>query len=121
MSPVHLARLESAMRVVTEFFTAAKIGDATRMARLMGDDCVVETGGPAPGGARLTGPEAAADYLEALTAGSDPGCIELEEAFGFSNRCVVRWRRGGADPTRGVDLFTVRDGSIREILSYVKA
>ena len=49
-----------------------------------------------------------------------------QEIFGLGERCVMRWRYSWVDTAgerghvRGVDIFRVRNGAIREKLSYVK-
>ena len=51
---------------------------------------------------------------------------EVEEAFGLGFRCVLRWKDSWVDrdgermQERGVDIFDVRNGSIKEQLSYMK-
>ncbi len=52
--------------------------------------------------------------------------IEIEEIFGLSFRCIMRWRYewvdavGQKNHVRGVDIFKLKDGLINEKLSYVK-
>ena len=48
--------------------------------------------------------------------------IEVEEVSGIGLRCILRWKCTGLgeDAARGVDIFRVENGLIREMLSYIK-
>jgi hypothetical protein len=63
---------------------------------------------------------AIADFFAALP---ELGML-VEDAYGMGRRSVLQWRLTGIpgvpDGRRGVDLFTVRDGRIAEILAYAK-
>lgn len=126
MSPIRMSKLESAMRVVLKFNEAFNRHDVAGMMQLMSDDCVFENTAPAPDGALYSGKEAVTQFWQAFFRESPQARIDIEEIFGFGERCVMRWRYSWVDLggqkgyVRGVDIFRVRSGSIREKLSYVK-
>ena len=121
MSPTRMAKLESGIRVVLEFNEAFNRHDVAGMMRLMSDDCVFENTNPAPDGATYSGREAVARFWQDFFRESPSARIEIEEIFGFGRRCIMRWRYSWADGhVRGVDIFNVENGLIREKLSYVK-
>jgi predicted SnoaL-like aldol condensation-catalyzing enzyme len=126
MSPIRMSRLESAVRVVLEFNRAFNRHDVAGMMGLMSDDCVFENTQPAPDGEVYSGKEAITRYWEEFFRQSPQAHLEIEEIFGFGERCVMRWKYSWVDldgeegHVRGVGIFRVRSGSIREKLSYVK-
>jgi ketosteroid isomerase-like protein len=126
MSPARMAKVESAMRLVLEFNKAFNRHDVAGMMQLMSDDCVFENTQPAPDGQVYSGKEAVTRYWQEFFRQSPQARIEIEEIFGFGERCVMRWKYSWVDldgeegQVRGVDIFRVRSGSIREKLSYVK-
>ena len=126
MSPSRMSTLESAIRVVLEFNEAFNRHDVTHMMLLMSDDCVFENTDPAPDGALYSGKEAVTHFWEDFFRESPRAHIEIEELFGFGVRSIMRWRYDWVDVAdrrghvRGVDIYTVKNGSICEKLSYVK-
>lgn len=126
MSPARMSRLELATRIVLEFNEAFNRHDVTGMMQLMSDDCVFENTDPAPDGTVYSGKEAVTQFWQDFFRESPDAHIEIEEIFGFGNRCIMRWRYNWVDVAgkkghvRGVDIFQVRNGSIYEKLSYVK-
>ena len=126
MCPVRMSKVESAVRVVIEFNEAFNRHDVEGMMRLMGDDCVFENTSPAPDGTVYSGREAVTQFWQDFFRDSPQAHIEIEEIFGYSIRCVMRWRYSWVDVTgnkghvRGVDIFQLKDGLISQKLSYVK-
>ena len=126
MSPIRMARLESAIRVVLEFNAAFNRHDVAGMMQLMSDDCVFENTDPAPDSAVYSGKEAVTRYWQDFFRESPEAHIEIEEIFGMGERCIMRWRynwvdKGGEEMhLRGVDIFRVKNDSIYEKLSYIK-
>lgn len=124
MSPVRMARMESAVRLVLEFNEAFNRGDVAGMMRLVSQDCIFENAAPGPEGSALSGKEAVTHYWQDFFAESPQARREVEEIFGAGNRCVLRWRceniAGAKGPLRGVDIFQMREGLICERFSYVK-
>lgn len=126
MSPIHMPRIESAIRVVLEFNEAFNRHDIGGMMQLMSDDCVFENTSPAPDGAVYLGKEAVTRFWQDFFSGSPNAHTEIEEIFGFGERCIMRWRYSWVDVAgkkghvRGADIFRVRNGLIFEKLSYVK-
>ena len=126
MSPTRMARLESAVRIILEFNEAFNRHDVEGMMRLMSEDCVFENTVPAPDGTIYSGKESVTRFWQDFFRESPHAHIEIEEVFGLGLRCVMRWRyeweaeSGSKGHVRGVDIFQVKDGLIREKLSYVK-
>ncbi len=121
-----LSKLEAAIRIVLEFNEAFNRHDVAGMMQLMSDDCVFENTAPAPDGTVYSGKEAVTQFWHHFFHESPQAHIDIEEIFGFSNRCVMRWRynwvdaAGQAGHIRGVDIFQVKNELITEKLSYVK-
>ena len=126
MSPIRMSKLESAMRVVLAFNEAFNRHDVAGMMQLMSDDCVFESTAPAPDGTVYSGKAAVAQFWQDFFSQAPQAHIEIEEIFGYGERCIMRWRtswedtRGEKMHIRGADIFRVVDGFIQEKLSYVK-
>ena len=127
MSPARMSRIEAATRTVLAFHDAFNRHDVAGMMALMSEDCIFENTHPAPDGTVYAGRESVAQFWQDFFRESPQAQIEIEEIFGLGgNRCVMRWRyhwvdvAGQAGHVRGVDVFKVEDGLIREKLSYVK-
>lgn len=126
MSPTRVSRFETAIRVVLEFNEAFNRHDVPAMMRLMSDDCVFENTSPAPDGTVYSGKEAVTTFWEEFFHESPHAHINIEEIFSAGTRCIMRWRydwvdaAGNPGHVRGVDLYRVENGLIREKLSYVK-
>lgn len=126
MSPIRMSKLEAATRIVLEFNQAFNRHDVAGMMQLMSDDCIFENTAPAPDGTVYVGKEAVTRFWQDFFRESPQAHIEIEEIFGFGERCVMRWKYNWVDTTgatghvRGVDIFRIRSGSILEKLSYVK-
>jgi len=121
-----MAKIESAIRLVLEFNEAFNRHEVAGMMQLMSDDCLFENTVPAPDGAVYSGKEVVTQFWQDFFRASPHAHIEIEEIFGFGNRCIMRWKYGWVDAAekkghvRGVDIFQVKDGFICEKLSYVK-
>jgi predicted SnoaL-like aldol condensation-catalyzing enzyme len=126
MSPSRLSRLESAIRVALAFNEALNRHDVAAMMALLTDDSVFENTAPAPDGTVYQGKEAITRFWQEFFRRSPQAHIQIEEIFGLGYRCVMRWRyewvdaAGAPGYVRGVDIFRVESGLIREKLSYVK-
>lgn len=127
MSPARMSRIEAATRTVLAFHDALNRHDVAGMMALMSEDCIFENTHPAPDGTVYAGKESVTQFWQDFFRESPQAQIEIEEIFGLGgNRCVMRWRyhwvdaAGQAGHVRGVDVFKVEDGLIREKLSYVK-
>ena len=94
MSPIRMSKLELAMRVVIEFNEAFNRHDVPGMMQLMSDDCIFENTNPAPDGAVYSGKEIATQFWKDFFRESPHAHIEIEEIFGFGERCIMRWRAG---------------------------
>lgn len=126
MSSTRLSRLEAGVRLVLEFHQAFNRHDVAGMMQLMSDDCIFENTQPAPDGTVYSGKAAVTQFWQEFFRASPQAHIDVEEIFGFGNRCVLRWRYNWVDEAgnnghvRGVDIFKVKNGAISEKLSYVK-
>lgn len=109
------------MRVVLDFNAAFNRHDVAGMMALMSDDCIFENTQPAPDGTRYAGKEAVTQFWQDFFLDAPHAHIDIEEIFGLGERCIMRWRcRWGDGHVRGVDVFRVAGGLVREKLSYVK-
>lgn len=130
--PLPLARYR-AHQILLEFSTenlAFSLEESAEflngMMQLMSDDCVFENTNPVPDGAVYSGKEAVTQFWQDFFRESPQAHIEIEEIFGFGERCVMRWKynwvdiAGAKGHVRGVDIFRVRSGAIHEKPSYVK-
>lgn len=126
MSPFRMSKMESTVRTVLAFNDAFNRHDVEGMMALMSDDCRFENTEPAPDGSVYEGKEAVTQFWQDFFRQSPEAHIEIEEIYGPGKRCFMRWRYewvdadGRAGHVRGVDIFRVQDGLIREKLSYVK-
>jgi len=126
MSPARMSKIESGTRLVLEFGKAFNRQDVAAMAQFLCEDCVLETGSPAPDGAVYRGRAAAAGYWQALFRELPGAHLEIEEVFGIGLRCVMRWKLawagdgGEAAHLRGIDVFEMREGLIYRMFTYVK-
>ena len=126
MSPIRMSRVESSTRLILAFNEAFNRHDVPEMMSMMHEDCVFENTDPAPDGTRFAGRQAVTQFWQDFFRESPHAHIDIEEIFGFSDRCVMRWKytwldaAGNQGHVRGVDVFRVKDGLISEKLSYVK-
>jgi ketosteroid isomerase-like protein len=121
MSPIRMAKIESAIRLVLQFNEAFNHHDVPGMMKLMSEDCVFENTDPAPEGTIYSGKEAVTQFWQDFFRESPQAHIDIEEVFGMGNRCIMRWKYSwGQGHVRGVDIFKVEEGLISEKLSYVK-
>jgi ketosteroid isomerase-like protein len=126
MSPIRMSKIEGATRLVLEFNEAFNRHDVSGMMRLMSDDCVFENTAPAPDGTVYSGKEAVTQFWQEFFRESPHAQIEIEEVFGFGNRCVMHWKYNWVDTAekkghvRGVDIFEIKVGLICKKSSYVK-
>jgi predicted SnoaL-like aldol condensation-catalyzing enzyme len=121
MSPIRMAKIESAIRLVLKFNEAFNRHDVSGMRQLMSEDCVFENTAPAPDGTLYSGKETVTRFWQDFFRESPRAHIDIEEIFGMGNRCIMRWKYSwGEGRVRGVDIFKVEESLITEKLSYVK-
>ncbi len=126
MSPIRMSRIESAIRIVLDFYEAFNRHDVTGMTKLLSDDCVIESAGPLPDGAVYSGLEAIRGYWEELFRQSPHAHITIEETFGMGLRCIAHLKfewddaDGEKKHVRGIDVFQVKEDLICKMSSYVK-
>ncbi len=108
------------IEVVEAFDAAWGAHDLDATLALVTDDCVFESTGPAPDGARHVGRAAVRAAWQPIFDDAS-SAFEVEELVAAGDRVTQRWRYTWADGhVRGVDVFTVRDGLVAAKLSYVK-
>lgn len=113
--------------VLERFNAAWNRHDLAAAIALTSVNCVFDAASPAPGGQLCIGhAELEAAWKPMF---DDPaGVLTVEEtfttgeSFTTGTRVVQRWRYDcSAGHRRGMDIVTVRDGLITELLSYIKA
>ncbi|MGD2078475.1 MAG: nuclear transport factor 2 family protein [Chloroflexota bacterium] len=117
-----MSRIEAGIRTVLEFSEAFNRHDVGSMTRLMSDDCLFEYFEPAPDGGVHHGKEAITSFWHEYFSKDAEAKIDIDEIFRLGERCILRWldENGRANHIRGVDIFRVRHGAIRQQLSYAK-
>jgi len=122
MSPARMSRVEEAVRVAAEFAGAFNRHDVQGIVGLCDDGCIFEDYHEGPGGGRFLGKAAVSAFLAKVFAEEEGLSLVTEELVGNGPRCFLRWRleREGGVPLRGIDVFEVRMGKIRERLSYAR-
>ena len=126
MNPTRLSRVEAALRTVLDFNAACNRHDIPEMMQLLSDTCILEHYAPAPDGNVYSGKEAITQFWQDFFNKSSKAHIQIEDAFGLGNHCILRWRYEWEDTPgtkkhlRGVDIFLVSSGLIIEQRSYVK-
>ncbi|HEX6255979.1 MAG TPA: TIGR03086 family metal-binding protein [Euzebyales bacterium] len=118
-----LARFgRSATRFLVERFTHAfNAHDVDAVMRLMTDDCVFDSTGPAPDGRRYRGRDEVRACWQKLFDTTPSAHFALEDVVATDERAVARWTYDwGAGHVRGVDVYTIGDGKVAAKYSYVK-
>lgn len=116
----------SAENVLRRFADAWNRHDLAAAIALTSTNCVFESSRPAPGGARSVGrAELEAAWKPVFDEPTSQYTVEESfttgESFTAGTRVIVRWTRTWSDGvSRGVDIATVRDGLITELLTYRK-
>lgn len=108
------------MALVERFNAAWNDHDLDGALRLVSDDCVFESTGPAPDGEQYKGKDAIRQAWAPIFD-NDAAHFTTEAVWLAADRVVQLWRYDwGAGQVRGVDVIGVADGKITEKLSYVK-
>ena len=114
------------LATIERFNEAFNRHDVDAIMALMTEDCVFESTGPAPDGARVVGQAAVRAVWEDLFRATPSAHFDGEDVIAAGDRCTVCWvyRFDKEDPAaghiRGVDVFRVRDGKVAEKFAYVK-
>ncbi len=92
--------------------------DVDGMMKLMSADCVLENTFPAPDGTVYAGAKAVIRFWQEFFRPAPT----LRKFFGLGLRRRCEWSAedGSQGYVRGVDIFKIHEGRIREKLSYVK-
>lgn len=105
---------------VAAFVDAANRHDIPAVAALLADDVIFESTEPAPDGHRYAGKTAVLAVLDPIL-GAEGSRFVVEETVAAGDRVALRstyhWSGGRV---RGLDLIRTANGTIVEILSYVK-
>ena len=108
------------LAVLDRFGEAWNDHDLDAALALVSDDCVFESTGPAPEGGRFQGKAQLREAWGSIFA-NPASRFTVEDTFAAGDRVAQQWRYSwGNGSVRGVDLFRVADGLVREKLSYVK-
>jgi ketosteroid isomerase-like protein len=114
------------IQTVIHFTEALNARDLDGMLKLVTPQCIFENTYPPPDGTRYEGQIAFRAFWEDFFNSSSQAGFDIEDIFGWGNRCVMLWRYRWVDTTgeaghiRGVDVYTLENGLIAEKLSYVK-
>jgi ketosteroid isomerase-like protein len=119
-----LSHLDSITQdTVERFIRAFQQKDASAIADLVSEDCVMEAMQPAPDGERIEGYEANVKFWKAMVTDASAS-FEVEDLIVCREWAINRWRyrfgNGTEDSIRGVTLLQVRDGKIAQALGYAK-
>jgi uncharacterized protein (TIGR02246 family) len=107
-------------RVVEQFGSAWTSHDLEASLSMLTDDCVFESTGPAPDGARHEGREAIRAAWQPIFDDAATR-FQIEQSIVAGDRVVQLWRYDWAGGhVRGIDVFQVRGDLVTEKLSYVK-
>jgi hypothetical protein len=121
-----MAKLEAAMRVVIDFNKAFNRHDVPALMALVSNDCLFENPDPCAEAAVYKGREELTLFWERFFSKYSQSGMEMEEIFGFSIHCVMRWRydymdaSGAGSPLHGVDLFQIKNSLICQKMTYLK-
>lgn len=106
--------------VIKQFNDAFQTRSPELLDDIVGDDCVMESIGPAPDGERSEGYEACIGFWRDLIA-DDTTSFDLEDVVVRDDRAIIRWKLNTpGESVRGVNVMHVRDGRIIEALGYAK-
>jgi ketosteroid isomerase-like protein len=123
---MRMSKIESGLRAVLAFNQACNQHDLDSMMKLLSNECIFESANPAPSGGFYAGKDAIRQYWKAFFQKNPQVKFKIEDAYGFGDQCIKRWRlvTGDADRietyVRGTDIIKVNDSLILEILSYTK-
>jgi ketosteroid isomerase-like protein len=110
--------------VIRKFNDAFHNHDATALAAIVADDCVLENTGPAPDGATYKGHAACVEFWSSIASNRNMW-FETENVDILGDRAIITWRlfwgEDKSQSVRGVNIMRVQDGKIIEALGYVKA
>lgn len=126
MAKANMARIEETSRLALAFAEAFNAHDVAAMTQAMAPDCRFESSDPSPHGAVYSGKQAIQQYWQTLFEKHPAIQLEVEDVFGYGFRSVLRWRcswqslEAKSQEVRGVDIFVVKNGAIREQFSYSK-
>lgn len=121
-----MSRIEETSRLALAFAEALNAHDVIAMTQAMHPDCQYESSEPAPHGAVYSGTKAIQQYWQTVFQQTPSIQLEVEDVFGYGFRSVLRWccswqnSSGEMQAVRGVDIFVVKNGAIREHFSYSK-
>ena len=108
------------LEVVEKFGLAWADHDLDSALSMITDDCVFDSTGPVPDGARHEGRDAIRRAWQPIFDDATSQ-FDAEDTFAAGDRVVQLWRYTWADGhIRGVDVFRVRDAKVAEKFSYVK-
>ena len=126
MSPVHMEKFESAIRLAAEYNNAFNRMDLNLISSLLDEDCIFEEPGNAPDGIVYKGRDSIMEFLKNYFSRSGSIKREAEEVTGAGKKCIFCWKcsrkdnSGLLETTRGVDIFTVKNDLVTGKSTYIK-
>lgn len=126
MNPIRMDRVESAVRVIIEWIDVFNQHDSGKLGILMAEDVILDASAPAPTGQTYSGKAAVTQYFADVFDKYPQVKMEAEALSGYGTRGILQWNMHLSDSAdrpekqRGITLFSVRDGKILEMQSYVK-
>jgi len=123
MSPVRMAKVESAARIALSFVDSFNRGDSSAISSLLSEDCVLEYHSPPPEGRIVEGREGVTRFVQDIMLGSPDLRFEIEDLKGMGDRCTLTWEMVDVIKSyklRGIFVIETSDECICRILSYVK-
>jgi ketosteroid isomerase-like protein len=126
MTPARMEKVESAIRLALAFREAFNQHNIQAMMVLFKDDCHFESPNPAPNGLTINGKDELFKYWHHFFETTSQSKLDIEEIFGFGERCIIRWNLAWTDThdnhltLRGVYIFKTENSLICELFSYIK-
>jgi hypothetical protein len=115
--------MDQTKEIIEQFENVFQTHDASVLASIVEEDCVLENTGSAPDGARYVGRDACVTFWRGVATNPDLR-FEEENIDIYGERAIIRWRlfwgKGKAQSVRGVNIMRVQHGKIVEALGYVK-
>jgi len=123
MSPVRMAKVESAARIALTFVESFNRGDSRTISTLLSEDCVLEYHSPPPEGRIVEGREGVTRFVQDMMLGSPDLRFEIEDLKGLGYRCDLTWRMvdpGNGYQIRGIFVPETIDDKMTRIRSHAR-
>lgn len=127
MSPINMQRLESGLRLGMSYIEAVNGHKIDALLAFLTSDCVLEPSIARDARREVIGRENIGSYYGNLFSQRNNLHFLIEEIFGISHRCIIRWKCTWSDVQNqeqrlfGADIIREKDNLICEIMSYCRA